>query len=111
MDRLHSFWLMDGETLYEPAELLLGEFHQIFRSVWPLIPAIFQSLIQQQESSLIPQESLDPVFPSATEQKEGGLMGIQTETGSHQSGQAVDGFPHIRISTGQVDMVGSDVAD
>ena len=26
-------------------------------------------------------------------------------------GKAVDGFPHIRISTGQVDMVGSDVAD
>lgn len=111
MGRLHSFWLMDGETLYEPAELLLGEFHQIFRSVWPLIPAIFQSLVQQQESSLIPQESLDPVFPSATEQKEGRLMGIQMETGSHQSGQAIDGFPHIRVSTGQVNMVGSDVAD
>ena len=38
-------------------------------------------------------------------------MGIQMETGSHLSSQAVDGFAHIRISTGQVDMVGSDVAD
>ncbi len=111
MDCLHRFWLMDGEPFCEPAELLLGEFYQIFRSVWPLIPAIFQPLVQQQESSLIPQESLDPVFPSPTEQKEGRLMGIQMETGGHQSGQPVDGFPHIRVSTGQVDMVGSDVAD
>lgn len=38
-------------------------------------------------------------------------MGIQMETGVHQSGQAVDGFPHIRVSTGQVNVVGSDVAD
>ena len=38
-------------------------------------------------------------------------MGIQMETGVHQSGQAVDGFPRIRVSTGQVSVVGSDVAD
>ena len=111
MGRLYSFWLMDGKPLCEPAELLLGEFHQIFWSIWPLIPAIFQSLVQQQESSLIPQQSLDTVFPSATEQKEGRLMGIQMETGGHQSGQPVDGFLHIRVSTSQVDMVSSDVAD
>ena len=38
-------------------------------------------------------------------------MGIQMEAGGHQSSQSVYGFPHIRVSTGQVDMVGSDVAD
>lgn len=38
-------------------------------------------------------------------------MGIQMETNGYQSGQAVDGFPHIRVSTDQVDMVGSEVTD
>ena len=61
-DHLHCLLLIDREPLGEPAELLLGKFQQILWGLAPLIPAIFQSLIQQHESSFILQQDLNPVF-------------------------------------------------
>ena len=78
----------------------------IFRFTWPLVLTIFQSLIQQQEAGLVPEQCFDAIFASATEQKQRWLMRIHLEMGRHDTGKAVDGLAHVRVPAGQVDIYG-----
>lgn len=101
----------DSEAFREPAELLLGDLQQVFGLIWPLVSAIFQALVEQQESRLIPEQSLDAVFVTATEQEERRLVRIQMELRYDQRREPVDGLAHVRVATGQIDMVCRELSD
>jgi hypothetical protein len=67
MDFLNDFLGRDGKTFREPAQLLVRDLEKIFRLVRPLILAFFQTLVQQQKASPIPEKPLDAVLTASTE--------------------------------------------
>ena len=101
----------DGEAFREPAELLLGDLQQVLGLIWPLVPAIFQTLVEQQEARLVPEQPLDTVFAAATEEEERRLVRIQMELRYDQRREPVDGLAHVRMAAGQIDMVCRELPD
>ena len=70
-----------------------------------MILAIFEALVEQQEACLIPEQALDAVLATAAEQEKCRLVRVQMEPRDDQSGKSVDGLPHVRMATGQIDMI------
>lgn len=111
MDFLNDFLGRDGKTFREPAQLLVRDLEKIFRLIRPLILAVFQSLIQQQKAGFVPEQPFDAVLTASAEQKKRWLKWILLEMVFDQAGQPVDGFTHICMATGQIDVVCCDIPD
>lgn len=77
----------------------------------PLILAIFEALVEQQKACLIPEQALDAVLATATEQEECRLVRVQMEPRDDQGGKPVDGLPHVRMATGQIDVIRRELSD
>lgn len=76
-----------------------------------MVLAIFEALVEQQEACLIPEQALDAVLATATEQEERLLMRVQMEPRDNQGGKPVDGLPHVRMAAGQIDVLRREFSD
>lgn len=101
----------DGEPFREPAELLLRDFQHVLWLIRPLVLAIFEALVEQQEACLIPEQALDAVLATAAEQEERRLVRVQMEARDNQGGKPVDGLPHVRMAAGQIDVLRHEFSD
>ena len=76
-----------------------------------MILAIFEALVEQQEARLIPEQALDAVLATTAEQEKRRLVRVQMEPRDNQGGKPVDGLPHVRMATGQIDMIRREFSD
>ena len=111
MDLADQFRRRDGKPFREPAELLLRDLQHVLWLIRPLVLAIFETLVEQQEPCLIPEQALDAVLATATEQEERRLVRVQMEPRDNQGGKPVDGFPHVRMAAGQIDVLRREFSD
>ena len=111
MDLANQFGRRDGEPFREPAELLLRNLQYVFGLIRPLILAIFEALVEQQEACLIPEQALDAVLATATEQEERRLVRVQMEVRDNQGGKPVNGLPHVRMAASQIDVIRREFSD
>ena len=102
--RFRLFYL---QPLHEPAVLLRRELPNFSLIPRPLVDAALQTLVQQNEAILFPVQSLDPIPTPSTEKEQRIGERIQIEFLLHHSGQAVDAFSQICVSTGNIYAVGS----
>ena len=63
MDLANQFGRRDGEPLRKPAKLLLRDLKHVLWLIRPLVLAIFEALVEQQEPRLIPEQALDDFEP------------------------------------------------
>lgn len=111
MDLADQLGRRDGEPFREPAELLLRDLQHVLWLIRPLLLAIFEALVEQQEACLIPEQALDTVLATAAEQEERRLVRVQMEPRDDQGGKPVDGLPHVRMATGQIDVIRRESSD
>ena len=111
MDLADQFGRRDSEPLREPAELLLRNLQYVFGLIRPLVLAIFEALVEQQEACLIPEQALDAVLATTAEQEKRRLVRVQMEPRDNQGGKPVDGLPHVRMATGQIDVLRREFSD
>ena len=71
----------------------------------------FEALVEQQEACLIPEQALDAVLATAAEQEKCRLVRVQMEPQDDQSSKPVDGLPHVRMATGQIDVLRREFSD
>ena len=76
-----------------------------------LVLAILEALVEQKEARLIPEQTRDAVLAPAAEQEKRRLMRVQMEPRHDQSGKPVDGLPHVRMATGQIDVLRREFSD
>ena len=67
---LHGPRLDDGKPLHKPAVLLWGKLNQGSRFPWPLKASALNTLVKQNETITLPEETFDPVPSSSTEQEQ-----------------------------------------
>ena len=101
------FYLLDPRVDSEPLEksrkLFMCQITQVFFFSWPFECACFKAFVQQQESIAFPDEGLDAVASSATEQKDGiWRERIKSKLFFHSRGQTIDAVSEIRISAGDI---------
>ena len=111
MDLADQLGRRDGEPFREPAELLLRDLQHVLWLIRPLLLAIFEALVEQQEACLIPEQALDAVLATAAEQEKCRLVRVQMEPQDDQSSKPVDGLPHVRMATGQIDVLRREFSD
>ena len=111
MDLADQLGRRDGEPFREPAELLLRDLQHVLWLIRPLVLAIFEALVEQQKPCLIPEQALDAVLATAAEQEKCRLVRVQMEARDDQSGKPVDGLPHVRMATGQIDVLRREFSD
>ena len=111
MDLADQLGRRDGEPFREPAELLLRDLQHVLWLIWPLLLAIFEALVEQQEACLIPEQALDAVLATAAEQEERRLVRVQMEPRDDQGGKPVDGLPHVCMAASQIDMFRREFSD
>ena len=111
MDLADQLGRRDGEPFREPAELLLQDLQQVLGLVRPLVPAVLESFVEQQESRLIPEQPLDAVLASAAKEEERRLVRFQMEMRYDQCGEPVDGFAHVRVAAGQINVLRHELSD
>ena len=87
-----------------PNSFFLDSFYLEFRAR-PLIRALFQSLVQQDEAVLFPVQALDPVSPPSAEQKKRVGKWIQFKLLLDEPRQAIYAFTQICVATGNVDFI------
>lgn len=64
----------------------------------------FQPLVQEDESVLLPIQTLDPIPSPSAEQEQRICEWVQVKLLLNQDRKAIDPFPQIRVSAGNVDM-------
>lgn len=111
MDLADQLGRRDGEPFREPAELLLRDLQHVLWLIRPLLLAIFEALVEQQEACLIPEQALDAVLATATEQEERRLVRGQMETRDNHGSKPVDRLPHVRMAAGQIDVFRRESSD
>ena len=111
MDLADQLGRRDGEPFREPAELLLRDLQHVLWLIRPLLLAIFEALVEQQEACLIPEQALDAVLATATEQEERRLVRVQMEVRDNQGGKPVNGLPHVRMAASQIDVIRREFSD
>lgn len=105
--RQMRFGLFDFQFLHEPAVLLRRQLTHFLRASWPLVYALLQTLVEQNESILLPIQRLHPVTLPSAEQKRCIAERIQLELLLHQRSQAVASLAEIRVPTVYILFVGS----
>ena len=104
--RAMRLWLLDLQPLHEPTVLLRRQCTRLGFAPWPLVRALFQTFVQQNEAVLFPVQALDAVSPPPTEQEQCVGEWIQLKLLLDHSGQTVYAFAQIGIAAGDVDLVG-----
>ena len=99
---LDCFRLFEFQSLKQPANLLLRQMSGFRFISRPAEYTVVQSLIQQQESVAFPYKSLDPIPPSAAEQKQGTAVRIQFQFPLHHCGKPVDSESKICVSCDKI---------
>lgn len=100
--RLVRLWLLGLQSFHQPAVLLGCQLpHLVFVSR-PLERSVFQPFIQQEKFVSFPVQPPDPVLPSAAEQEQHSLKGVQLKLRLHHAGQSVDSPAQIRVSACKV---------
>ena len=89
-----------------PNSFFLDNFYLGFRAR-PLVRALFQSLVQQDEAVLFPVQALDPVPPPSAEPEQCVGKWIQFKLLLDEPRQAIYAFTQICAATGNVDLVRS----
>ena len=84
-----------------PNSFFLDNFYLGFRAR-PLVRALFQSLVQQDEAVLFPVQALDTVSPPPAEQEQCVGKWIQFKLLLDEARQAVYAFTQICAATGNV---------
>ena len=87
-----------------PNSFFLDNFYLRFRAR-PLIRALFQSLVQQDEAVLFPVQALDPVPPTPAEQEQCVGKWIQFKLLLDEARQTVYAFTQICVATGNIDLI------
>ena len=87
-----------------PNSFFLDNFYLGFRAR-PLVRALFQSLVQQDEAVLFPVQALDPVPPPSAEQEQCVGKWIQLKLLLDEARQAVYAFAQICVAAGNVDFI------
>ena len=87
-----------------PNSFFLDNFYLGFRAR-PLIRALFQSLVQQDEAVLFPVQALDTVSPPPAEQEEGVGKWVQLKLLLDEARQAVYAFTQVCVATGNIDFI------
>ena len=87
-----------------PNSFFLDNFYLGFRAR-PLVRALFQSLVQQDEAVLFPVQALDTVSPPSAEQKKRVGKWIQFKLLLDEPRQAIYAFTQICVATGNVDFI------
>ena len=87
-----------------PNSFFLDNFYLGFRAR-PLIRALFQSLVQQDEAVLFPVQALDAVPPPSAEQEQCVGKWIQFKLLLDEARQAIYAFTQICVVTGNVDFI------
>lgn len=93
-------WLLHTQSLHEPPVLLCTQFPRLRAVPWPLEAPALQSFVQQNKAVPFPVQTLDPVPPSAAEQKQRIAEWVQLKLLLDQAGQSVYSAPQIRIPAG-----------
>ena len=100
--RLFLFYL---KPIHQPSVLLRCEAADFFFAAGPLEFSIGQTFVQENETVPFVKERLDPVGPSAAEEKNAVLLrGIEIEFMPNDGGKAIDAAPEIRVPASNVDM-------
>ena len=87
-----------------PNSFFLDNFYLGFRAR-PLVCALFQSLVQQDEAVLFPVQALDTVSPPPAEQEQCVGKWVQFKLLLDEAHQAVYAFTQICAATGNVDFI------
>ena len=87
-----------------PNSFFLDNFYLGFRAR-PLVRALFQSLVQQDEAVLFPVQALDTVPPPPAEQEQCVGKWIQFKLLLDEARQTVYAFTQICAATGNVDFI------
>ena len=87
-----------------PNSFFLDNFYLGFRAR-PLVRALFQSLVQQDEAVLFPVQALDTVSPPPAEQEEGVGKWVQLKLLLDEARQAVYAFTQVCVATGNIDFI------
>ena len=87
-----------------PNSFFLDNFYLGFRA-WPLVRALFQPLVQQDEAVLFPVQALDAVSPPPAEQEQCVGKWIQFKLLLYEARQAVYAFTQICAATGNIDLI------
>ena len=87
-----------------PNSFFLDNFYLGFRAR-PLVRALFQPLVQQDEAVLFPVQALDPVPPPPAEQEQRVGKWIQFKLLLDEARQAVYALAQICAATGNIDFI------
>ena len=87
-----------------PNSFFLDNFYLGFQAR-PLVRALFQSLVQQDEAIFFPVQALDTVSPPSAEQEQRVGKRIQFKLLLDEARQAVYAFTQICVATGNIDFI------
>ena len=87
-----------------PNSFFLDNFYLGFRAR-PLVRALFQSLVQQDEAIFFPVQALDAVSPPSAGQEQCVGKWIQFKLLLDEARQAVYAFAQICVAAGNVDFI------
>ena len=68
-------------------------------------PSFFKAFVEEQETVTLPEQGLEPVPATAAKQEKRRLEQIHLELLNDDSTEPVNGLAHVRIATGDEDMV------
>ena len=105
--RTMRLWLFHTQSLHEPPVLLCTQFPRLRAVSRPLEAPTLQTLVQQNKAVSLPVQPLNPVPPSAAEQKQRIAEWVQLKLLLYQAGQSVYSSPQIRVTAGDVHMIRS----
>lgn len=98
-------WLIHTQSLHKPPVLLGCQASGFAFVSWPLEAAGLQPLVQQHKAVSLPVQGLDPILPSAAEQKQRVGEGIQVKLLFDKRGQTVNSEPEVGAAAGDYDAV------
>ena len=81
------------------------QWHYLGFRARPLIRALLQSLVQQDEAILFPVQALDAVSPPSAEQKQRVGKWIQFKLLLDEPRQTIYAFTQIRVAAGNIDLI------
>ena len=87
-----------------PNSFFLDNFYLGFRAR-PLVRALFQSLVQQDEAIFFPVQALDTVSSLSAEQKQRVGKRIQFKLLLDEPRQTIYAFTQIRVAAGDIDLI------
>ena len=97
--------LLDFQPLHQLAVLLRRQLPHLGFGARPLVNALLQPLVKQDEAVLLPIQSLDPVSPPPTEQEQCVGERVKLKLLLDDGGKAIDPAPQVGITAGNVDFV------